>query len=231
MPQDDPAAGMLFPSVQKPSPIVPCWSAAPIPSSGLAVRKTLSAALSREGQGLRQHSERGMSSLHLLHSPVPADPALEEGLPPQRHNRHMVVSARGLCRLDQNLFMQVNLHRGAKLRLTKRPPIPITPVSVKKRKHIADGDSGTTTHFDDTTELAHKYLIIGTGSVTNCQYQHMWSYQLLHAVPKTPHQPYNTNIALAELVGHAQTALSTNPVAICASGCLHEFYFGAKDKV
>ena len=32
---------------------------------------------------------------------------------------------------------------------------------------------GTTTHFDDTTELAHKYLIIGTGSVTNCQYKHM----------------------------------------------------------
>ena len=111
------------------------------------------------------------------------------------------------------------------------PPIPITPVSVKKRKQIDDGISGTKTHFDDTTELAHKYLIIGTGSVTNCQYQHMWSYQWLQAVPKTPNQPYNTNIALAELVGHAQTALSTNPVAICASGCLLEFYFGATNKV
>ena len=70
-----------------------------------------------------------------------------------------------------------------------------------------------------------KYLIIGTGSVTNCQYEHMWSYQLLHAVLKTPHQPYNTNIALAELVGHAQTTLSTNPVVMCASGCLREFCF------
>ena len=50
------------------------------------------------------------------------------------------------------------------------PPIPITPVSAKKLKHIAGGVSGTTTHFDDTTELAHKYLIIGTGSVTNYQY-------------------------------------------------------------
>ena len=59
----------------------------------------------------------------------------------------------------------------------------------------------------------------------------MWSYQWLPAVPETPHQPCNTNIALAELVGHAQAALSTNPVAICASGCLREFYFGAKDKV
>ena len=94
MPPTDPAARMLFSSVDKPSPIAPFCLAAPIPSIGVAVKKTLSAALPGEGQHLREHSQRGMSSLHLPHSPVPADPALEEGLPPQRHNRPMVVSAR-----------------------------------------------------------------------------------------------------------------------------------------
>ena len=94
MPQDDPAAEMLLSGAQNTSPIVPFCPAAPIPSFWAAVRKTLSAALSGEGQHLRKHSERGMSSLHLLHSPVPARPAREEVLPPQRNNRHMVVSAR-----------------------------------------------------------------------------------------------------------------------------------------
>ena len=94
MPQDDPAAEMLLSSVHTPFAIAPFCPAAPIPSIGVAVKKTLSAALPGEGQHLREHSQRGMSSLHLPHSPVPADPALEEGLPPQRHNRHMVVSAR-----------------------------------------------------------------------------------------------------------------------------------------
>ena len=93
IPLADPAAPMLFSNVQKPSPIVPFCPAALIPFIWAAVRKTLSAALSREGQHLREHGERGMSSLCLLHSPVPADPAPEEVLPPQRHNRHMVVSA------------------------------------------------------------------------------------------------------------------------------------------
>ena len=109
--------------------------------------------------------------------------------------------------------------------MLREPRIPITPVFVTKRKNVLYGDWSTKTHFDDTTELAHKYLIIGTGSVTNCQYQHMWSYQLLHAVPKTPHQPYNTSIALAELVGHAQTIPNTNPVVMYTCGCLREFCF------
>ena len=69
------------------------------------------------------------------------------------------------------------------------PPIPITPVFVKKRKQISYGNSGTTTHFDDTTELAHKYLIIGTGSVTNCQYEHMCSYQWLSSDHVTTLRP------------------------------------------
>ena len=94
MPQDDSAAEMLLSSVHTPFAIAPFCPAAPIPSIGVAVEKNLSAALSEEGQHLRQHSQRGMSSLYLLHSPVPADPAREEVLPPQRHNRHMVVSAR-----------------------------------------------------------------------------------------------------------------------------------------
>ena len=94
MPQDDPAAEMLLPSVHTPFAIAPFCPAAPIPSIGVAVEKNLSAALSEEAQHLRQHSQRGMSSLYLLHSPVPARPAREEVLPPQRHNRHMVVSAR-----------------------------------------------------------------------------------------------------------------------------------------
>ena len=93
IPLADPAAPMLFSNVQKPSPIVPFCPAAPIPSFWLAVRKDPSAALSEEGQHLREHSQRGMSSLYLLDSPVPARPAREEVLPPQRHNRHMVVSA------------------------------------------------------------------------------------------------------------------------------------------
>ena len=94
MPQDDPAAEMLLSGAQNTSPIVPFCPAAPIPSFWAAVRKTLSAALSGEGQHLFTSGERGMSSLHLLHSPVPARPAPDEVLPPQRHNRHMVVSAR-----------------------------------------------------------------------------------------------------------------------------------------
>ena len=94
MPHDDLAAGMLLPSAQNTSAIVPFCPAAPIPPCGLAVRNTLSAALSGEGQHLFTSGERGMSSLHLLHSPVPARPAPDEVLPPQSHNRHMVVSAR-----------------------------------------------------------------------------------------------------------------------------------------
>ena len=94
MPQDDSAAEMLLSSVHTPFAIAPFCPAAPIPFIWLAVRKDPSAALSEEAQHLRQHSKRSMSSLHLPHSPVPARPAREEVLPPQSHNRHMVVSAR-----------------------------------------------------------------------------------------------------------------------------------------
>ena len=91
------------------------------------------------------------------------------------------------------------------------PRIPITPVSVKKLKHIAGGVSGTTTHFDDTTELAHKYLIIGTGSVTNCQYEHMCSYQWLSSDHGTTLQPCDHWHTTAHRLPHvlaAQSALS-----------------------
>ena len=118
---------------------------------------------------------------------------------PKRARTSAVAACAGLFGIGRNRgsggsrrFAEVCDLRFRKLPLVRTfSAIPITPVSVKKRKQISYGNSVTTAHFDDTTELAHKYLIIGTGSVTNCQYWHMWSYQWLQAVPKTAHQPYN----------------------------------------